>query len=495
MSIKSIAAQLFAKIIHHKTQKWACNPVAAQQKVFEDLIRQAENTQFGKDHQFSKIKNPQDFAKQVPIRDYEDLKPFVDRVVQGEENVLWKGKPIYFAKTSGTTSGAKYIPLTKESMPFHIEAARNAILNYIHETGKADFVNGKMIFLQGSPILEEKNGIQLGRLSGIVAHFVPNYLQKNRLPSWKTNCIEDWETKVDAIVAETINEDMAVISGIPSWVQMYFEKLQQKGGKPVGDLFKNFNLFIYGGVNYEPYRAKFENLIGRKVDSIELFPASEGFFAYQDSQKEKGMLLLLNSGIFYEFVKSDEFFNPNPKRYTIGEVELHVNYVLIISTNAGLWAYNIGDTVQFTSLKPYRVIVSGRIKHYISAFGEHVIGKEVEHALQEAMNGTEIRVNEFTVAPQIAPETGLPYHEWFIEFENEPNNLDDFALAIDTAMRKQNVYYDDLIVGKVLQTVKITKVSKNGFKEYMKSIGKLGGQNKLPRLSNDRKIADLLIRE
>jgi len=276
---------------------------------------------------------------------------------------------------------------------------------------------------------------------------------------------------------------------------MYFEKLQQKGGKPVGDLFKNFNLFIYGGVNYEPYRAKFENLIGRKVDAIELFPASEGFFAYQDSQKEKGMLLLLNSGIFYEFVKSEEFFTPNPRRYTIGEVELNVNYVLIISTNAGLWAYNIGDTVQFTSLKPYRVIVSGRIKHYISAFGEHVIGKEVEQALQEAMNGTTIRVNEFTVAPQIAPETGLPYHEWFIEFENEPNNLEEFALAIDGAMRKQNVYYDDLIVGKVLQTLKITKVSKNGFQEYMKSIGKLGGQNKLPRLSNDRKIADLLERK
>ncbi|MFM7017424.1 GH3 auxin-responsive promoter family protein [Flavobacterium sp.] len=495
MSLKSIAAQLFAKVIHHKTQKWVANPVVAQQKVFENLIRQAEKTQFGKDHHFSLIKTPEDFAKQVPIRDYEELKPYVDRVVQGEENVLWKGKPIYFAKTSGTTSGAKYIPLTKESMPFHIEAARNAILNYIHETGKADFVNGKMIFLQGSPILEEKNGIQFGRLSGIVAHFVPNYLQKNRLPSWETNCIEDWETKVDAIVEETIREDMAVISGIPSWVQMYFEKLQQKGGKPVGDLFNNFNLFIYGGVNYEPYRAKFENLIGRKVDAIELFPASEGFFAYQDSQKEKGMLLLLNSGIFYEFVKSEEFFTPNPRRYTIGEVELNVNYVLIISTNSGLWAYNIGDTVQFTSLKPYRVIVSGRIKHYISAFGEHVIGKEVEHALQEAMNGTTIQVNEFTVAPQIAPETGLPYHEWFIEFENEPNNLEEFALAIDGAMRKQNVYYDDLIVGKVLKTLKITKVSKNGFQEYMKSIGKLGGQNKLPRLANDRKIADLLERK
>ncbi len=493
MSVKAFAAKLFAKRIHAKTQKWANNPVETQQKVFEALIKEAAQTQFGKDHDFSSIKTFSDFAQKVPIRDYEGLKHYVDKVVKGEENVLWKGKPLYFAKTSGTTSGAKYIPLTKESMPFHIQAARNAILSYIHETGKAEFVKGKMIFLQGSPLLEEKNGIKLGRLSGIVAHFVPKYLQKNRMPSWETNCIEDWETKVNAIVEETINEDMAVISGIPSWVQMYFEKLAAKANKPVGEIFKNFNLFIYGGVNYEPYRAKFENLIGRKVDSIELFPASEGFFAYQDSQSEKGMLLLLNSGIFYEFIKADEFFTENPKRYTISEVELGVNYVLIISTNAGLWGYNIGDTVQFTSLKPYRVIVSGRIKHYISAFGEHVIGKEVESALQEAMEGTDVRVNEFTVAPQITPTEGLPYHEWFIEFDSEkseqPNNLEDFALKIDNAMRKQNVYYDDLIVGNVLRTLVITKVPKNGFQEYMKSIGKLGGQNKLPRLSNDRKIA------
>jgi GH3 auxin-responsive promoter len=492
MSIKSIAARLFARQVVKKTQAWATNPVATQNKVFQELIRQAKDTQFGQDHHFDQIQTPSDFAQQVPVRDYEQLKPYVDRVVKGEENILWKGKPLYFAKTSGTTSGAKYIPLTKESMPYHIEAARNAILHYIHETGKADFVDGKMIFLQGSPILEEKNGINLGRLSGIVAHFVPKYLQKNRMPSWETNCIEDWETKVNAIVEETFNENMSVISGIPSWVQMYFEKLQQKANKPVGDIFPNFNLFIYGGVNYEPYRAKFENLIGRKVDSIELFPASEGFFAYQDSQKEKGMLLLLNSGIFYEFIKSEEFSTENPRRYTIGEVELGVNYVLILSTNAGLWGYNIGDTVQFTSLAPYRVVVSGRIKHYISAFGEHVIGKEVESALQEAMEGTSIRVNEFTVAPQINPSEGLPYHEWLIEFENAPDNLAVFALQIDDAMRKQNVYYDDLIVGNVLRPLVITNVSKNGFQDYMKSIGKLGGQNKIPRLSNDRKIADAL---
>lgn len=490
MSLKGFAAKIFASYIHQKNQKWIQDPVAVQDQVFKELIQKASTTQFGKDHNFSAIQSHEDFVNHVPIRDYEGLKCYVDQVVKGEENILWPGKPLYFAKTSGTTSGAKYIPLTKESIPYHIEAARNAILSYIHETGNTDFVDGKMIFLQGSPELTEKNGIKLGRLSGIVAHFVPKYLQKNRLPSWETNCIEDWETKVDAIVEETFHQNMTVISGIPSWVQMYFEKLKDKAQQPVGDLFKNFNLFIYGGVNYEPYRAKFENLIGRKVDSIELFPASEGFFAYQDSQKEKGMLLLLSSGIFYEFIKADEFFTENPKRFTIKEVEIGVNYVLIISTNAGLWAYNIGDTIAFTSTKPYRVVVTGRIKHYISAFGEHVIGKEVETALQNAISGTNISVNEFTVAPQINPISGLPYHEWLIEFENEPEDLAAFALKIDDAMRQQNVYYDDLIKGHVLRTIVITKVAKNGFQEYMKSIGKLGGQNKLPRLSNDRKIAD-----
>ncbi|MBP1222159.1 GH3 auxin-responsive promoter family protein [Flavobacterium sp. 1355] len=493
MSIKSIAAKIFARKIYNQTLHWANKPVESQLKVFKNLIKDAKETEFGKDHHFDTINTIKDFQKNVPIRDYEDLKSYIEKVKIGHENILWKGKPLYFAKTSGTTSGAKYIPLTKESMPSHINAARNAILHYVNETGNADFVDGKMIFLQGSPILTEKHGINFGRLSGIVAHFVPKYLQRNRMPSWETNCIDDWDTKVNAIVSETINENMSVISGIPSWVQMYFERLQEKsGGKKIGEIFKNFNLFIYGGVNYEPYRAKFEQMIGRKVDSIELFPASEGFFAYQDSQKEKGMLLLLNSGIFYEFIKADEFFTENPKRNTIGEVELGVNYALIVSTNAGLWGYNIGDTVQFTSLAPYRVIVSGRIKHYISAFGEHVIANEVENAIKEAMAKTNIVINEFTVAPQITPSAGLPYHEWLIEFENEPENFDAFAEAIDNAMRKQNIYYDDLITGNVLRKVVVTKVSKNGFQEYMKSQGKLGGQNKIPRLSNDRKIADNL---
>ena len=492
MSIKSIAAKLLAKKVQKHIYDWAAEPEKTQQKVFKQLILQARDTVFGKNHHFEKITTYDDFKKYVPVRDYEALKPYIEQIIEGKSDVVWPQKPLYFAKTSGTTSGAKYIPITKESMPHHISAARNALLLYIAETGKADFINGKMIFLQGSPIIGEKNGIKTGRLSGIVAHYVPKYLQKNRMPSWETNCIEDWETKVDAIIEETVKENMTLISGIPSWVQMYFEKLTAKTGKNISEIFPNFNLFVYGGVNYEPYRNKFEKLIGKKVDSIELFPASEGFFAFQDKQQEKGMLLLLDSGIFYEFIAADEFYNENPTRISIADVQLGVNYVMIISTNAGLWAYNIGDTVEFASLYPHRIIVTGRIKHFISAFGEHVIAKEVEHALNEVVKGTSVTVNEFTVAPQITPKKGLPYHEWFIEFEKEPSDLELFATKVDEALQQQNSYYFDLIQGNVLRKLLITKVQKDGFQNYMKSIGKLGGQNKVPRLSNDRKIANEL---
>lgn len=492
MSIKSIAAKLFAKHITKKMANWSSKPVETQQRVFETLIASASETQFGKDHHFKTISTPEAFRKNVPIRDYEALKPYIDQVVEGVPNILWPGKPLYFAKTSGTTSGAKYIPLTKASMPTHINAARNAILCYIAETGRSKFVDGKMIFLQGNPKLEEKNGIKLGRLSGIVAHFVPNYLQKNRLPSWETNCIDDWETKLNAVVNETISEDMTVFSGIPSWVQTYFEKLVEISGQPIGKLYKNLELFIYGGVNYEPYRSKFEQLIGRKIASIELYPASEGFFAFQDSQTEKGMLLQLNSGIFYEFIKVEEFYDENPQVYTIATVEVNVNYVMIISTNAGLWRYNLGDTVMFVNKNPYRLVVSGRIKHFTSAFGEHVIAKEVEESLQIASEEFPIEISEFTVAPQINPKEGLPYHEWFIEFNNKPTNLSQLAKAIDQALQQQNSYYKDLRAGQMLQCLKITSLPKHSFAKHMESIGKLGGQNKVPRLSNDRKIAESL---
>jgi phenylacetate-coenzyme A ligase PaaK-like adenylate-forming protein len=492
MSIKSVFAIPFAKIATKRVFKWANNPHKTQDKVLKKLISKAKNTAFGKDHDFKNILTYDDFKNRVKVTDYEGLRPYVDRMVAGEADVLWVGKPLYYAKTSGTTSGAKYIPITKESMPTHIKAARNALLFYIAEKKDASFVNGKMIFLQGSPILEDKNGVNLGRLSGIVAHYVPKYLLKNRLPSWETNCIEDWDTKVNAVVEETMNEDMTVISGIPSWVQMYFEKLIEKTGKSVSELFPNFNFFIYGGVNFEPYKNKFESIIGKKIDYIELYPASEGFIAYQDSQTAKGMLLQLNSGIFYEFIPSTEFYDENPTRISLKDVKMDVNYVIILNTTAGLWGYNIGDTVEFTSTKPYRIKVTGRVKHFISAFGEHVIGKEVEKALNHAIIGPTINISEFTVAPQVNPESGLPYHEWFIEFENEPENLAEFTNKIDASMQAQNIYYFDLITGKVLRPLLIRKVKKGGFHEYMKSIGKFGGQNKIPQLSDNRKIAAVL---
>ena len=464
--------------------------VADQQSLFQQLIKTALKTEFGKDHDFANIKSHEDFVKRVPLRDYEAFKPYIEKIKEGKHNILWKGQPIYFAKTSGTTSGVKYIPITKESIPNHINTARNALLCYMAETGNTKFADGKLIFLSGSPELERVGGIPTGRLSGIVNHHVPKYLRSNQLPSFTTNCIEEWEEKLDKIVEETIRQDMTLISGIPPWMQIYFDRLIEKSGKKVGELFPHFSVMVQGGVNFEPYKAKLYESIGRPVDCIELFPASEGFFAFQDSQKEPGLLLNSNSGIFFEFVPAAEIFNENPTRLTLRDVKVGENYALIISSNAGLWGYNIGDTVKFVSTNPYRLVVTGRTKHFISAFGEHVIGEEVEAALLQAANEEHIHITEFTVAPRISTDAGKSFHEWFIEFENKPEDIAAFARKIDDNLRNRNVYYDDLIAGNILQQLKISPIQKNGFIDYMKSIGKLGGQNKVPRLSNDRTIAD-----
>jgi len=490
MGLKSKLSNVFAHFAIKKRNRWVNNPIETSEADFRKLIEKGRNTHFGREHDFDSIRNYEDFKSRVPIRDYEGLRPYIERILKGEKDVLWPGIPLYFCKTSGTTSGTKYIPLTKDSMPNHINSARDALLSYIFETGKTRFVDGKMIFLQGSPLLDKKRKIPIGRLSGIVANYVPSYLQKNRMPSWETNCITDWETKVDKIVEETTHEDMRLISGIPSWVLMYFEKLKKaSGGKKIKEIFPDFSLFVYGGVNYEPYRHRFAELIGKDIPSIELYPASEGFIAYQDSQKNEGLLLVLNSGIFYEFIKADEFHIQNPTRISLKDVETDVNYVLIINNNAGLWGYNIGDTVKFVSTRPYRLVVTGRIKHFISAFGEHVIGKEVETALQKAINKYGGQIIEFTVAPQVNPNKGLPYHEWFIEFAQKPNDIQLFTQFLDHAMQKQNSYYFDLREGNILKELEISIINKNGFNDYMKSINKLGGQNKVARLMNDRKVA------
>ncbi len=492
MKIKSFLAKPFAAYIYKQIKKGMETAVEDQQSIFNQLIKVGTKTEFGKEHGFENIKTYEDFVKQVPIRDYEAFKGYIEKIKEGKHNVLWKGQPIYFAKTSGTTSGVKYIPITKDSIPNHINTARNALLCYMAETGNTKFADGKLIFLSGSPTLERVGGIPTGRLSGIVNHHVPKYLRSNQLPSYETNCIEEWEEKLDKIVEETINQNMTLISGIPPWMQMYFDRLVEKSGKKISELFPDFSVMVQGGVNFEPYKAKLFESIGKKIDCIELFPASEGFFAFQDSQNAEGLLLNTNSGIFFEFIPAAEIFNENPTRLSLKDVKVGENYALIINNNAGLWGYNIGDTVKFLSTNPYRIIVSGRTKHFISAFGEHVIGEEVEAALLKAAEEEHIQVREFTVAPMIAQDAGKSYHEWFIEFENQPTNMAAFAKKIDDNLRQKNVYYDDLIAGNILQQLKISSINKNGFIDYMKSIGKLGGQNKMPRLSNDRKIAEAL---
>ncbi len=491
--LKKTIAKIWAKKHTHKTELYKNNAETLQEKLLLELVKSAEKTLFGLQHDFSEIKSVEDFQKKVKIADYEDLKPYIEKIKHGDKNILWLGHPEYFAKTSGTTSGTKYIPISKEGMPFQIAAAQSALFHYIAQKNNADFVNGKMIFLQGSPELEDVNGIKTGRLSGIVAHHIPNYLQKNRLPSYETNCIEDWETKVDKIVKETEKENMTLISGIPPWLIMYFEKLIERNGKKIKQLFPNLQLIVTGGVNYEPYREKMEELLGGKVDIIQTFPASEGFFAFQDDYQKEGLLLQSNHGIFYEFVPLEQYGKPDAQRLTLKDVELHKDYALILTTNSGLWAYSIGDVVRFISKNPHRILVSGRTKHFTSAFGEHVIAFEVEEAMKACVANFPAQITEFHLAPQVNAENGeLPFHEWFIEFEKEPENLETFKQNLDTEMRQRNTYYDDLISGNVLQPLKITQLQKNAFQEYAKSEGKLGGQNKIPRLANDRKIGDFL---
>jgi hypothetical protein len=492
MKFKSYLAKPFALYIYKQIKRSMLTAVADQNTIFNSLIKTGLKTEFGKEHHFEKIKTHKDFVENVPIRDYEDFKVYINKLKEGKQNILWKGFPIYFAKTSGTTSGIKYIPITKDSIPNHINTARNALSCYMAQTGNSLFANGKMIFLSGSPELERIGGIPTGRLSGIVNHHIPRYLRSNQLPTFETNCIEDWEEKLSRIVDETVNEDMTLISGIPPWIQMYFDELEKRTGKKIKDIFPQFSVLVQGGVNFEPYKTKLFESIGKKIDTIELYPASEGFFAFQDSQNDEGLLLNSNSGIFYEFVPVEEITNENPTRLTLSEVELNKNYVLIISSNAGLWAYNIGDTVKFVSLNPYRLVVTGRVKHFISAFGEHVIGEEVEDALMKAAESENMVVTEFTVAPNISKTGEKSFHEWFIEFENPPENLKQFAQKIDDNLRKKNIYYDDLIKGNILHPLKIQMIEKNGFINYMKSVGKLGGQNKVPRLSNDRKLVSAL---
>ena len=493
MSFKSWIARLIASRTAKSTEQWSKRAIEIQERTLKTLVNHSKHTRFGLDHDFASIRNHEQFMSKVPVRDYEELSPWVEMAKKGEPDILWSGKPLYFAKTSGTTSGAKYIPITPDSIGNHINSARNALLNYIHRSGNSKFLDGNMIFLSGSPELGNLNGIHTGRLSGIVNHHIPSYLKNSQVPTYKTNCIEDWEEKLEAIVGETLNKDMSLISGIPPWVQMYFDKIHDEGYDKVIDLFPNFSLFVYGGVNFKPYKEKLVQSIGKEIDFLELFPASEGFLAYNDYSGAEGMLLLVNEGIYYEFIPLDQIHSENPIRLPLSEVQVGINYAMVLSSNAGLWAYDIGDTVQFTSIDPYRLVVSGRVKHFISAFGEHVIGHEVDECIRFATKKMGMPIREYHVAPVVNPEQGLPHHQWLIEGEKGKINKTKLAALLDRSLSEQNSYYRDLREGNIIKEAEVIILEQHTFINYMNSIGKLGGQNKVPRLANDRAMADRLL--
>lgn len=493
MSLKRWITTPIARSVTSAVMRRAMDPVRAQERVLRGLLRAGGRTSFGRDHRLAEIRSHAGLVERVPLCDYETLKPCIDRIAAGERDVLWPGRPLYLSKTSGTTSGAKFIPITADSLKNQLGSARRALLAHVAHAGDASFVDGRMIFLQGSPKLDLTGVIPTGRLSGIVANHVPRYLLRNRLPSFAVNSIADWEKKVDAIVEETLHEDMRLISGIPAWVLMYFERLLARGGAcTVKELFPNFSLFVYGGVNYEPYRARMEALIGGRVPSVELFPASEGFIAYQDRGPGEGLLLVVDNGIYFEFIPTGLPGSGPGGRLSIADVELGVNYALVLHTNAGLWGYQIGDTVKFVSLRPPRIVVTGRTKHYTSAFGEHVIAEEVEGALRDAMAAVPCTVVEFTMAPQPTPPEGLPHHEWFIEFGTPPADPSDLAAAIDAALQRRNPYYKDLVTGAVLRPLVVRSLPRGAFAAWMGRRGMADAQSKVPRLANDRSyVSDL----
>ena len=493
MGFKKFIVKILANNNEKSIHKGSNNAIGHQLKLFKYLTSVLHKTEYGKILGAQKDITISSFQKKIPIVNYEKITPFINKIANGEKNVLWKGLPKYFVKTSGTTSGVKYIPLSREMLKIQIRSTKEALLLYAQQTKNYDIINGKMMFIQGSPVVGRYKKVPCGRLSGIVANYVPSFLQKNRLPSMKTNSIEDWELKIKNIINETRNQDLRLIGGIPPWVIMYLEALLKACNvNSIKKIFPNLSVFVYGGVNFSPYKNTFKKLVG-KIDFLELYPASEGFIGYQDNYKNTRMLLLTNHGVFYEFIETLDFINnENPKRVWLKGVKLNTDYVIILNTCAGLWGYNIGDTIRFTSTNPYKIIITGRIQHFISAFGEHVINHEVETALAAAVQKHDSEIIGFTVCPETSPKEGLPGHDWFIEFGKEPIDFNGFITDLDLGLRRQNIYYNDLVKGGVIRPLKIIKLKRGGINNYMESVGKLGGQNKCPQISNDRTIGDYL---
>ena len=490
MGFRGRIARPLVNRIERRIRHWAARPLECQQRYFRLLLATAPQTTYGRAMRIESGMNYAAYCDCVPLVDYEDLKPYVERIMAGEPDVLWPGKPDYLAMSSGTTSGKKYIPATPQGMQAMIRGMTDAFCSYIARSQHYDIWDGKTLPLTGSPALTMMGEIPSARVSGLMNHVLPWYARWNRVPSWETNSIADFERKISRILDETIGQDVRALTGLPVWLNFLFKRLRERTGKKVIDVWPHLNVMLYGGLQVAPYTAGLCEAIGKDIDFVEIYNGSEGFFAFADQLDDPGLLLHMRTGCFYEFMPAEAYRAGKVERLQLQDVDLDVDYGLVLNSVSGLWGYNLGDTVRFTSREPYRLVFTGRLAHFTSAFNEHVIQVDVERAMQEAIEQEGGVVTEFTVAPQIHPETGPPYHEWFVEFAEPPNNLEAFRLKLDSVMQGGNHLYREMVAARAMRSLKLSLLQPDGFLQYMKSIGQVGEQHKVPRLKNDRSIAD-----
>lgn len=491
MKLLSPAISRLARMRLWKIEYWISHPVEVQYEVFKDLITEGQYTCFGRKYGFETIFSIEDYKTKVPISQYDDLKPYIEKCMQGESNLLWNTPIHWFAKSSGTTSDkSKFIPISEESLEYtHFQGAKDVITLYYHFNPDSDLLTGKGLVIGGSHQVNKLNEeIQFGDLSAVLMQNTPFWGHWLRTPELSVALLDEWESKIEKLAQTTIQENVTSISGVPTWTLVLIKRiLDITGKKTLLEVWPNLELYIHGGVSFTPYRLQFEKLIGGHIHYLDLYNASEGFFAAQDNPYEEGMLLYLNHGIFYEFMPAEEYGKPSPKTLGLDEVTTDKNYALIITTNGGLWRYMIGDTIQFTSLYPFRIKVTGRVKHYINAFGEEVIVDNSDYAIALACSKTHAVVNDYTAAPIYFSENENGAHEWLIEFEQEPADLQLFTFELDNALKQVNSDYEAKRHKDIaLRMPLVRKLKKGIFTEWLKEKGKLGGQHKVPRLSNDR---------
>ena len=498
MKLLSPAISRLARLRLWRVQNWISFPVAAQRNVLQNLVTQAQYTEFGRKYSYSKLFTIKDFKKRVPIHEYDDIRPYILRMMDGEENVLWNTPINWFAKSSGTTSSkSKFIPISEESLKeTHFKASKDVLTNYYKNFPESDLLTGKSLVVGGSHQVNAVNEeIQYGDLSAVLMQNTPFWGHWIRTPELSIALLDEWESKIEKLAQTTINENVTSLAGVPTWTIVLIKRiLEISGKKTLKEVWPNLELYIHGGVSFTPYREQLQKLVGASINYLEIYNASEGFFAAQNMPDADGMLLFADHGIFYEFMPVEEYGNPNAKTFGLDQVKLHTNYALVISTNGGLWRYLVGDTIQFTSLRPFKIKVTGRLKHYMNAFGEEVIVDNADEAIAIASAKTNAIVSDYTAAPVFFSEWENGAHEWLIEFDRLPDNMDEFITALDGALKSVNSDYEAKRYKNIALRIPLVHVIEKGtFRQWLKQKGKLGGQHKVPRLSNERKLIDEIL--